>query len=628
MLLRRGLFSLASSLFVITSLYPQTADRPDSPNPDFQSNVKVVLVDVAVADRNDQPIAGLKKEDFQILEKGRPQTIASFEEHKGLPPSQSGTASNQSGMASNKIAIPLLPPHFYTNYPLASPTDSVNVLVLDSLNTEISDQSTVRTQMISYLKNIQPGPRLAIFTLTSRMRMVEGFTADPSALLAALNNKNFGSGPHSSPVLRTKTEDNADEQLLNEMATVAKDGQSAQLSASIAALEQFMDETKNFQTYSRVQATLQALQQLGRYLAGFPGRKNVIWFSGSFPLSILPTKGQDYDFNFSEEFKSELTKTTNMLAAAQVAIYPVAAAGLDTSYFYTASNTYDPHIAELGLALHAPVGSNLQGQAAAQDEITDMQKTSQERAENQATMDEIAKDTGGEAFYNTNGLKDALAQIVSSGSHYYTISYTPTDKNMDGSYRPIVIKMREGHYKLAYRRGYFADSVKQATVKATKEEATKDQAQSAGDPLQPLMGRGMPDSTQILYKIRVLPSDHQPDTQSKVTGDNINLKGPVTRYAVDFAISPQDLHWAMTPDGMHNGNLEVTLVAYDQDGKTLNWLVRSMNMSLKPQLFAAFEQGGVQLHEEIDVPKEDVFLRTGILRSGYGQGGNAGNSAG
>ena len=616
MLLRRGFFSLATSLFVITSLYSQTADTQSPNNPTFQSNVKVVLVDVTVTDRNDQPIAGLKREDFQILEKGKPQAIASFEEHKGVPPSERGTASNQSGIVSNKIAIPLLPPHFYTNYPLASPVDSVNVLVLDSLNTETADQSTVRTQMINYLKSIQPGSRLAIFTLASRMQMVEGFTTDPAALLAALNNKKFGSGPHSSPVLRTKTEDNADERLLNEMATVSKNGQTAQLGASIEALEQFMEDTKNFQTYSRVQTTLQALQQLGRYLAGFPGRKNVIWFSGSFPLSILPTKGQDYDFNFSEEFKSELRKTTNMLATAQVAIYPVAAAGLDTSYFYTAGNEYDPNIAKLALALNVPAGSNLQGQAAVQDEITDMQTTSQQRAANQATMDEIAKDTGGEAFYNTNGLKDALAQIVSNGSHYYTISYSPADKKMDGSYRPITVKLTDGHYRLAYRRGYFAEG-------GSETKDVKDHPLPSGDPLQPMMGRGMPDSTQIIYKIRVLPADHQPDEKSVVAGDNksLNPKAPITRYAVDFAISPEDVHWETTQDGMHHGNLDVTLVAYDHDGKTLNWLVRSMNMSLKPQLYAAFERGGVQLHEEIDVPKADVFLRTGIYDRATGKAG-------
>lgn len=65
----------------------------------------------------------------------------------------------------------------------------------------------------------------------------------------------------------------------------------------------------------------------------------------------------------------------------------------------------------------------------------------------------------------------------------------------------------------------------------------------------------------------------------------------------------------------------MTLVAYDHEGKILNWLVKSMDMSLEPQLYAAFEQDGVQLHQEIDVPKEDVFLRTGIYDLGTGKAG-------
>ncbi len=43
-----------------------------------------------------------------------------------------------------------------------------------------------------------------------------------------------------------------------------------------------------FQTASRVSMTLEAMQQLARYLADIPGRKNVIWLSGSFPAGIVP----------------------------------------------------------------------------------------------------------------------------------------------------------------------------------------------------------------------------------------------------------------------------------------------------------------------------------------------------
>jgi VWFA-related protein len=578
MFLRRSVTTSVLLSFLYTALYSQTgAQNPATAV--FQSKVRVVLLDVVVTDRNDQPVSNLSKDDFQILEEGKPQTIASFEEHKGTPPEAS--------------AVVPLPPDYYSNYPQREQSDALNVLVLDALNTPLGDQVNVRQQMIEYLKNIQPGPQLAIFTLTSKLRMVEGFSASPKALLAALNNKKWGSGPQSSPLLRTDAEDNADQEVINNMAAAqAPPG-------AIQAMKDFMDAAKTFQTYSRVQTTLRVLQQLARYLGGVPGRKNIIWFSGSFPVSILPTQGQNYDFNFSDQYKDELRRITNMLAAAQIAIYPISAEGITSNNFYTASKTYTPDLSQFpGPAS----GSNL-GRAAAQDQNTDVQQEDSERNANQATMDEVAKDTGGEAFYNTNGLKDALARVVSNGTHYYAISYSPTDKKLDGGYRPINVKLRNSHYKLAYRRGYFADSPKE----------TKDaEGQPNQDPLQPMMERGMPDATEVLYKIRVLRSGHQPDAQSKEAGDNAQIKGPTTRYAVDFAVAPDDLDLELTQDGVRHGNVEVVLVAYDHDGAPLNWTSRQMNLTIPPKLYAMFEQGGVQLHQEIDVPGGDTYLRTGV----------------
>lgn len=73
------------------------------------------------------------------------------------------------------------------------------MLVLDALNTPLGDQSNVRVQMVNYLKSIQLGAQLAPFTLLDRMRIVQGFTADPAVLLAAPNSKKLGGGPQSSP---------------------------------------------------------------------------------------------------------------------------------------------------------------------------------------------------------------------------------------------------------------------------------------------------------------------------------------------------------------------------------------------------------------------------------------------
>ena len=135
-------------------------------------------------------------------------------------------------------------------------------------------------------------------------------------------------------------------------------------------------------------------------------------------MSILPTQGQNYDFNFSDRYKKELRLTTNMLAAAQVAIYPISAEGITSNNFYTASKTYTPDMSQFS----GPATGAILDRPQLRIKNTDIQKEDSNRAANQATMDEVAKDTGGEAFYNTNGFKDALARIIDNGTHYYAIS--------------------------------------------------------------------------------------------------------------------------------------------------------------------------------------------------------------
>ena len=135
------------------------------------------------------------------------------------------------------------------------------------------------------------------------------------------------------------------------------------------------------------------------------------------------------------------------------------------------------------------------------------------------------------------------------------------------------------------------------------------------------MMRGLPESTQILYKVRVELSAPQPIANSPIAGRNSGLKQPLTRYAVDFAVPTDDINWVTTQDGKHHGSIEVAVVAYDHDGHTLNWTSRTFDLALRPDRFAMFSQSGLQLHQEIDIPKGDVFLRTGVYDAAASKAG-------
>ncbi len=184
-------------------LHSQTA-APDSGNAvaTIKSKVRLVLVDVVVTNGKGDAVTGLLKQDFEVLEDGKPQTISTFEEHHGAPPTQ--------------IKVPPLPPNVYTNFPLTQTADSVNVLLLDAMNTPTLDQVYVHTQMIKYLKTIPPSTRVAIFTLASRLRMLQGVTTDSSELLKVLNS--VQAGPQESPLLPSDAETEAIHRLLGFMA--------------------------------------------------------------------------------------------------------------------------------------------------------------------------------------------------------------------------------------------------------------------------------------------------------------------------------------------------------------------------------------------------------------------------
>lgn len=561
--------------FFASLLYSQNTPAEQLSDPTFESRVRVVIVDVVVTDKNGHLVRGLTKDDFEVLEgtgsgRGDKQNILSFEEHDGLHPQRSSR--------------PPLPQHFYTNAPAVPSNDSINVLLLDALNTHSEDQAAVRRDMISFLKSIDPGQRLAIFTLGSRLRLVEGFSSDSRVLVEALMHKKWGGEPQASTLLRSEAEDAGEQKMLQSIADAHGSNDA------IKALQQFLDETKATENVSRTSMTLQALRELAQYLSGFPGRKNLIWISGSFPTVFSSKEDVGDDRGLGIEFK----RTINLMTAAQIAVYPIAAQGLGAEPLFQASQTSPLQVAQSKsspLAQRITEGENerLRDDALARNLDTE-------------AADEIASSTGGKAFVNANNVKDALTVATDEGSHYYSLSYAPSDKRTLGRFRHIHVITREGHYTLAYRNGYFEDDEK---------DSKRDTSRRPEDPLQSLLLRGLPDSTQIAFDLRVVRSSVQSET-GNLAGDNKALHGPLTRLSADFFIPIDSLAFEMSSDGVRHGSVELALVAYDHNGNPLNWLFRSIKTSLKPEVYPSVRQRGAQFHEEFDIPAGENYLRAGI----------------
>jgi VWFA-related protein len=548
---------------------PGHGSAAPSTAPEIKVSSRLVVLDVVVSGEHNQPVAGLNHRDFTVLENNVPQTLSQFEEHT------SATSP------STAAALPKLPPNVFTNFTRAVEGSPVNILLLDALNTPLTDQSYVRSQMLDYLKNIHASARVAIFGLSSRLFILQGFTSDPELLRSAIKtNKSAGHGP-------SLLADTGQSTLADTLSDDASFGNSPGATQIIANLQQFESQQAAFQTTLRTEYTLDALNQLARYLSGIPGRKNLIWFSGSFPLNIAPDGSLPDPFANVADFTQELRKTTDAMTLAQVAVYPVDARGLFNNPAFNASSSGANFAKKPGAALDAI--SNFNSQTIGEH----------------ATMDQMAEATGGKAFYNDNGLKQAVSEAIELGANYYTLAYAPKNGNWNGKFRKIQIKLTQPGYRLSYRRGYFADSPAIPLPTLTS---------SVPKPMQSAMLRGAPDPTQIIFDVGVRRSDTPEETLPKDNRPDAKLlKGPFRRYGVDYGADMRDVLFVTTPDGVRHANLELTTVVYDAEGRALNSVSDTIHADVKRDSYIRLLDTGLSFHQEVGVPAAGTyFLRIGV----------------
>jgi len=135
--------------------------------------------------------------------------------------------------------------------------------------------------------------------------------------------------------------------------------------------------------------------------------------------------------------------TANLLTRSRVAVYPIDARGLFTN-------------PDMSAALaHPPGGETLTGRTPGEFQQSEVHFSDQ-RASDKLGMNRLAQQTGGKAFYDTNGLKEALQEAINDGSNYYTLAYVPADRRWDGRYRSVRVKLDQPGVDLFYRQGYFA----------------------------------------------------------------------------------------------------------------------------------------------------------------------------
>ena len=537
-LLLLGFTLIALSL---NSLSAQTASE-EGPPAVLTLNVRTVVEDVVVMDKSGRAVSGLRKEDFQVLENGKPQVITFFEPN----------FTNVEGALQRST----LPTNTFTNIPIADPHNVTNVLLLDALNSWPEDRMYAQVQMVKYLASLPPNLRIGIFTLTGeKLNLIQGFNQDSSALRAAIAK--FTSKRSAASSLSKPAEQQALVATVDEMKQAAKETNNPRLTESADALQHFLKMGVGIvDEHDSLRTTLNALQSLARYLAAVPGRKNLFWLVGNFPVC----NGCGYDDFYRE--------TKDKLAEAGVSVYPIDAHGVDS---------------DMGLgpdAFKHQVSTRLIDSGI------------------------WADDTGGKA-YHANEINQEIADALDHGSRYYMLAYVPRDRKEEGRGRTVEVKVT-GNYKIFYRKHY---------LELTQRDIKTANMAPAKSPLLPLMGHGLPNSAEIPYRLKVVPSTVQPGSGAGRAGQNAQLTGKLMRYDVGFDLQASVLSLLPDADGMRRKSLQVALVVYGQDFKPLNWETRNISLLINPAQWAVDQRADIRFHIEIDAPSGDVYLRTGVYDS-------------
>jgi VWFA-related protein len=526
--------------------------------PTLHSNPRLVTIEVVARDHHGQPVQGLTADDFQVFEQieakrdQRRQKIAVFH------------PVDIAAIAAQDIGKQQVPPGVYTNlvtmdkHPVP-PT----ILLIDGLNTDSRSQLQVHSQTIQMLASLPGDTPVAVFLLGRGLRMIQNFTTDPEVLKAALqkahsaeSNANTQLEPQDDP---TKLSLTSNDSLPPDLVGLPPNG-SAGGNATVKgpppnnimpgvaiAIERFERENYASEMDTRVRDTLEALRAIARHVAGYAGRKNLLWISSSFPIAITPNANPNLEFDGLRNYQGQMTEVARALADAKVAIYPMDPRGVQVQAMFQPD-------------FHAPEFSGVTGQRSNQQ----LDRENQSRVDRKMSMEVLADETGGTVCVEDNDLGDCVKKAVNDSSSFYEIAYYPDSGNWDGKFHKIIVKSNKSGLHLGYRSGYYAQG-----------QATSDQKSSDRE-LQEATCKDFLVSTSVLIVARQIPADQ---------------KGQAKYY---MGIHPAMLTFTPQSDGSRELLLKIGMCSFDKSGKPLQFMEQAVDSKLTDKQFAGIQaQHGV-----------------------------------
>ncbi len=388
----------------------------------FNVRVNLVLVRVVVRDSKGKVVTNLKKDDFQLADDGKQQSISSFSIDTPTSHLLSvKTDSVEAASDTTPVKVPDLPQRFIT-------------LFFDDLHLSTQDVMVSLQAATKLFAAMGTGDRLGIFTTSGQVN--QDFTADRAKLEDALQRilpRSQSSGGDCPPMsfyeayqIIYGNDSDAVQVAVEEVVRCAGplDTKTAQVLAEQAAQQKIDIEE------SQLQFTYRNLEAVIRSMTSLPGQRVIVMMSPGF--FVTPS------MHWSGEIIDRATK-------GNIVINTIDARGL-----------YVPNYDASNAGVLSPLETRF--------------KTMEEMVQDDV-LSEFADGTGGIFFHNRNDIDRGLLQAAAEPEMSYLLGFTPQNLKLDGKYHHLKVTLtNQQHSALQARHGYFAPPGKANPDEAAKEE--------------------------------------------------------------------------------------------------------------------------------------------------------------
>jgi len=550
---------------------PAEAVNAQAPEVTFRVEVNYVEEDVRVVDRDGNFVRGLKREDFQLTEDGKPQKINTF------------------GMVDIPVA-PIRRPAFMGPDALPIEADVVSneqvldgrlyLILLDDYHT-----APLRTQLVKnlarrfVLEKLGPNDQAAVIPTSGILRGSQEFTQNRRLLLEAIGNFT-GQKTTSAAISKTdaRSREVADSQANNDA------GQPDPVSPENRYTE---DPDAPERTY-KARAALNSLRSIAEWMSAIQGRrKAIIYISEGVDYNLydmfVGSRPDVFNFENFNMIQQETWDTIQAASRSNVQIYPVDPRGL--------TNLAQENIEISGLPL---LGLRLGPET-----------LNQELQTSQMNLRQLAEETGGVAAVGTNDMDKAFDRIVQENSSYYVLGYYSTNEKRDGRLRRIAVKVN-GYPdpQITFRKRYVA--ARGRAPKNTAAGKPLDAAAGLTSELMQAMAAPLP-MTGLQLRLQAVAQ--------KGTGKNTNLRVIVQTSGKDLTFKQNN--------GVFSTKLSFSLGVFAKDGKSVFAERPDADLNLRPETHARVIKSGVRLMRQISVAPGRYQLRVAAQDSSKAKQGTA-----